>query len=167
MRIPSGRGFASAGLRLTKLFKLDPRIIPSRPGQALKVDVPIRFIDPASKEFAARSIGEPIWVTTPDPKTASLFPAAAAKAGYRTGRAIVNCVVAPDGALTACAPGPADPPNLGFSEIAVKIAGVMRMNRWSGGGGPIDGARIVLPIRLNLDPNDNKSDPGKAGAGAQ
>ena len=115
------------------------------------LDVPIRLVDPASAEYSTRRIGEPTWLTTVDSnKVVALFPTQAIEKGYKQGRGIAHCVVAADGALTACTPGPADPPGLGFSEAAVLVAGVMRMNRWSSAGGPIDGAPVDLPVQLKL-----------------
>ena len=150
---PTGKGFESAARGLLKIFRLDLDAEGLKSKHSIMVDVPIRLIDPRSNEFTSRVVGEPLWLTTVDPKTAGLFPAQAAQARFQTGRGVAECVVAPDGRLTACAPGAATPPGLGFSELAVQVAGVMRMNRWSNGGGPIDGAHINLPVRFNLKPD--------------
>jgi TonB family protein len=146
---PKARGFAGAAHGLLKAFQIDMATVHAKDTDKLLVDVPIRLIDPASEEFKDRRIGEPIWVARVDPaRSANLFPAQAAKAGVHSGRGVVSCVVAADGALVDCAPEAAVPPGLGFSEMAVRVVGVMRMNRWTNAGGPIDGARIVIPVRL-------------------
>jgi TonB family protein len=148
---PVGRGFGRAAKSLLPLFRYDVAHGGPTRGERLLLDVPIRLVDPASDEFSNRRIGEPIWLTTVDPnKVVALFPTQAIDKGYKAGRGIAHCVVAADGALTACTPGPAEPPDLGFSEAAVMVAGVMRMNRWSNSGGPIDGAAIDLPVQLKL-----------------
>lgn len=43
-----------------------------------------------------------------------------------------------------------EPDGLGFSDAAVKIASGMRMNPWTEAGGPVNGARVQLPIRFDL-----------------
>ena len=57
---------------------------------------------------------------------------------------------ASDGALTACAPEPAEPSGLGFSEAAVRLASTMaKMNLWSADGAPVQGGVVHIPIRLS------------------
>jgi hypothetical protein len=63
-------------------------------------------------------------------------------------------VVTQDGSLSDCAAVEADPEGLGFSEAVVKLASTMRMNPWSRDGVPVDGATILVGVRLNL-----KSEP--------
>jgi hypothetical protein len=52
------------------------------------------------------------------------------------------------------------PPGLGFGETALAIARIMRMNPWTKQGIPVDGARVDVPIRLNLDAAEAAA-PGK------
>jgi hypothetical protein len=146
---PRGKGFEAAARKLVPKFQLD--MDPKALSGPLKVNLPIRLIDPASEEFRLRRLGEPRWITTIDPaRVQALFPAEAAAKGLKTGRGSVSCGVGPDGALTDCQPGAAEPEGLGFSEAAMRVATVMRMNPWTDAGGPVDGARMVLPIRFNL-----------------
>ncbi len=147
---PSGQGFEPAARGLLKLFRIDMSRYALRPGQTIMTDVPIRLIAPTSAEFTNREIGQPFWLTVVDPEKAASFPTQAAKAGLQTGRGVADCVVDPDGSLKTCSAGLANPPNMGFSELAVEVAKIMRMNRWSGAGGPIDGAPLHLPVRFNL-----------------
>jgi hypothetical protein len=115
------------------------------------VNLRIRVIDPAGADFARRRLSEPQWVVGPDPDRAvKLFPAAAAAKGLKTGLGVAGCAVAVDGTLTDCKPLPGEPDGLGFSEAAVEIAQVMKMNRWTQEGGPVDGSRLQLPIRFKL-----------------
>jgi TonB family protein len=77
-----------------------------------------------------------------------VFPAEAAKAGLKQGRAIVSCAVKHDGSLEDCGVVSEEPAGMGFGEAALKIAAVTAMNPWTAQGTPVEGARIRLPIRL-------------------
>ena len=113
------------------------------------VDIPMRFPPPAAG--VERAIASPTWVIGFDPaKSVKMFPPDAAAQGITSGRGIARCVVAPDGTLTGCTPLPGDPDGVGFSEAAVKLASLLRMNPWTADGAPVDGAVVRLPIRLNL-----------------
>lgn len=146
---PHDRGFGRAALGLTHLFRaqLDGARPPS--SAPLWVDIPMRFPPPA--ETLKRDISSPTWLAGFDEaRGLKLFPPEAVAQGLTTGLGIARCEVTPDGALTACAPMPGDPDGLGFSEAAVKLASVMKMNPWTADGAPVDGAVIRVPIRLNL-----------------
>ena len=56
--------------------------------------------------------------------------------------------MAADGALTACAPEGED--SEGFSDVAAKLAGAMRMNLWSADARPVEGGTVYVGMRLNL-----------------
>ena len=148
---PPVRGFAGAGRSLIAKFRMqvDPDLLAH--GRRLQVNLPIRLIDPASDAFKTRRLSEPNWLTIPDPGTAQkLFPAQAAEKGLKEGVGVASCAVAADGALEDCATAPGTPDGLGFSEAAVSVAKVLRMNRWTQEGGPVDGSRVLLPIRFKL-----------------
>jgi hypothetical protein len=148
---PAGAGFAKAALSLIKRFRANMDGIVWRLGDNLVADLKIHFTDPRSAEFVERRIAQPTWLTEADPaQAAALFPVAASAKGLRTGRGVASCGVAADGRLEDCVPLPGDPDGLGFSEAAVKIASVMRMNPWTDAGGPVDGAHVRLPIRFDL-----------------
>jgi TonB family protein len=147
--IPENHGFGKAAVNLASRFRVTPESAATRHPTPLWVDVPIRFPTPAAS--VERTVDSPTWVAGFDPdKVLKLFPPEAAAQGVTTGRGVAHCVVAPDGSLTGCTPLPADPPGLGFSEAAVKLALGLRMNPWSADGGPVDGAVVNIPIRLNL-----------------
>jgi TonB family protein len=148
----TGRGFAVAARRLAKSFRFVPP-----PGQANLerdyVDLPFDFRDP-SKPALPFDLADADWIRDVDPIRASqLFPAAAAKAGIKTGSAVVDCKVTHEGALTDCAVASETPPGLDFGKSALTITQSMAMNPWTREGVPVDGAQIRLPIRIALDPN--------------
>ena len=146
---PKGRGFEAAGRRLIGKFRLS--VDPAAYKGPIGVNLRIRLTDPAGDEQIHRRVGEPQWTAGLDPEqTQRLFPAEAVTKGVKTGLGVAHCTVTPDGALTACEPRRGDPDGLGFSEAAVRVAEVMKMNPWTQEGGPVDGAGINLPIRFNL-----------------
>jgi hypothetical protein len=147
---PEGRDFGRAAIGLAAKFKLDPKAVARAPRRdQLWVDVPIRY--PAASELAERTVTSPSWVQVFDTITApKLFPPEAVAAGLTTGRGVVRCVVGADGTLTGCAPEPADPDGLGFSEAVVRLASTMKMNLWSADAVPVAGGVVHVPIRLNL-----------------
>lgn len=150
---PSDKGFGRAARSLVGLFRLRTDLDEVKKGQPTYVNVPIRLIDPKSADFRERRIGEPRWVVEPGPKTLSaVFPKAAVDKGVQAGRGLAACTVGADGALTDCRPLAGEPEGLGFSQAAVKVAQVLRMNIWTDEGGPVDGAPINLPIRFEATP---------------
>ena len=148
---PRRQDFAAAAQRLVKGFKLDIESYgDTRYWEAL-VDVPITLIAPG--KAADGQITDPIWVRSIDPaKAQALYPDAAANAGVKTGRAVVDCVVDHSGQLSGCKVISETPPGLGFGNAAVQIAGVMAINPWTLQGRPVEGAHIRLPLRLNFAP---------------
>ena len=146
---PTGKGFAAAARSLSREFRLvvDPSAM--RYG-SLDVDVPFDFRDPSQSARPPPEIYAPRWVRAGDPEqVAALFPQAAITAGDAHGSASVDCVVAHDGSLTACAIASEDPAGVGFGDAALRTAALMRMSVWTVQGVPVDGARITLPIRFD------------------
>lgn len=147
---PAAAGFAAAALSLAHRFQLQPDRRWTASGQAVVTNITIRFEAPSDPRFTGRMIAEPRWVFALDPATAqALFPAQASAAGARSGVGRAICTVAADGSLTGCAPGPATPEGLGFSQAAVAAARAMRMNPWTDDGGPVDGARVTVPLQFD------------------
>jgi TonB family protein len=147
----SGDNFRQSAMRLATKFRL--QVDPAWNNNKVEygVDFPILVQSPASPAIRDRLISEPRWLQGPDPAAVvRLFPAQAAAKGVKTGRGVAVCTVSADGSLVDCAPGTADPDGLGFSEAAVQVAKVMKMNLWTQEGGPVIGARFQLPIRFNL-----------------
>jgi TonB family protein len=148
---PTGSGFAKAAHSLVRRFRVDMDGRVPLPGDNLVADLKIHFSSPESAGFRERRIGQPTWLAVADPaQAAELFPVAASAKGLRTGRGVASCGVGPDGSLRDCVPLAGDPDGVGFSEAAVKIASVMRMNPWTDAGGPVDGAHVDLPVRFDL-----------------
>ncbi|HLZ81927.1 MAG TPA: TonB family protein [Caulobacteraceae bacterium] len=161
---PAGQGFAGAAQALTSRFRVDFGRRPARPQDDFVADLKFHFSDPKDDDFLGRRIAQPSWLTLPDPdQAAALFPAAASAKGVTTGRGLVQCDVAPDGSLRDCVPQAGDPYGLGFSEAAVKAASAIRMNPWTDAGGPVNGARVQLPIRFDR-PAQKRADAGPASA---
>ena len=147
--VPDKHGFGVAAAELAHRFvvEIDPDQIPR--GPPLWVDIPMRFPAPVAKD--ERVVTSPTWLRGLDPgRSAKIFPPEAVAQGVTTGRGLVRCVVAANGALTDCTALPGEPEGLGFSEAAVKVASTLRMNPWTADGAPVDGAVIRLPIRFNL-----------------
>jgi hypothetical protein len=147
--LPSGQGFLGSAYSLTKEFRLPP----AKKGDSyndLRVDVPFDFRVPGEAAPPVE-IHDPLWIKQIDPNSIQkLFPEAAAKAGYKTGRGSVECTVAADGTLTGCAIATEDPAGFGFGDAAMEVAGVMQMSPWTKQGAPVEGARINLPIKFVL-----------------
>jgi TonB family protein len=162
---PAHQGFASAAKSLAKDF----HVLGDAHAAAAKgfvIDLPFDFEDP-SRSAPPIEIYDPMWLKQVDATAqARLFPPAAAKAGVTTGVAKLACTVAHDGALKDCQVASETPQGLGFGETALAIAAVMQMNPWTTQGAPVDGARIVLPIRFVLPPASAGSPsqtPGSSG----
>jgi TonB family protein len=145
---PEGRGFGEAARALTKDFRA--YVSTTDKLGRLRVDIPFDFRDPAQPEPQAE-VYDPLWLRHVNPDAVvKLFPNAAAKAGYKSGLAQLDCTVQHDGSLKNCTVVSEEPAGLGFGDAALTIAGVMAMNPWTAEGTPVDGARIRLPVRIEL-----------------
>jgi TonB family protein len=144
---PGDAGFREAAKDLIKDFRVIEDAGVSKQG-ALKVDVPFDFRDP-SQPSPRPEIYDPAWMRSASfGYAAKVFPAEAAKAGLKQGRAIVSCLVKHDGSLEDCGVVSEEPAGMGFGDAALKIAAVTAMNPWTAQGTPVEGGRIRLPIRL-------------------
>ena len=146
---PERQGFAAAAKSLTKNFRA--YVDPKKDKLAdLKIDIPFDFRDP-SQPAPPIEVYDPIWLRSVNPTyVAQIYPAAAAKADIRSGGAEVECTVQHDGSLKSCAVTSETPAGMGFGDAALQVASVMAMNPWTAQGDPVDGARIRLPVRLEL-----------------
>jgi TonB family protein len=150
---PRGMGFGKSARGLASSFKIDPTADALRQQKTLWVTLTFRLAPPDSDDMRNHHILDPRWMALPTPaQITRLFPTQAAARGLTTGRGVARCRVVADGSMTDCTALPGEPDGLGFSEAAVIIASTMRMSRWSGGGGPVDGATVDLPIRIDLAP---------------
>lgn len=146
---PHDQGFGEAAVALAARFHVDFAGVDIPRGRRIWVDIPFRFLPPGSKD--ARTLISPVWVSGFNANQAvKLYPPEAAAKGVTTGLGVAHCTVRADGGLDDCRPRAGEPDGLGFSEAAVKLAGLLRMNPWSGDGRPVDGDEINLPIQFNL-----------------
>ena len=146
---PDKLGFGKAALSLADRFRVAPGWTRAPDRGDLWVDIPIRF-EPASAA-GPRTVDAPMWLVGVDPDSApKLFPPEAAAKGLTSGIGVARCTVQADGSLTDCTPETADPDGLGFSESAVRLASVMKMNPWTADAAPVDGASVEVRIQLNL-----------------
>jgi TonB family protein len=145
---PGGLDFAKAALPLAAKFKVIPELAVPPSSQPLFVDIPIRLPPPAAE--ADRTIATPHWLT--DIAAApSVFPPQAAARGVTSGVGVVECVVGAEGAVTQCAPQPAAPDGLGFSEAVAQLASTLKVALWSDDAGPVYGGKLRLELRLDRD----------------
>ena len=150
---PKGKAFDRAARSVAGRFRMQTTKMMFKDARPVYASVRIRLIDPKSAEFQSRRVSQPTWIRSADAATlAAAFPAAAAASGVKTGRGVASCVIDAGGALADCRPMAADPSDIGFSQAAAKVASGMRMNPWTDGGGPVDGATVEVPISFNLMP---------------
>ena len=145
------KAMAKAAQGLSERFQV--RLPPGKAPRGRRADliVSIQLINPANAGAAERLVKVPDWTVYPDTRAVqAVYPDQAAGAGVRAGRGVADCLVAADGTLTDCRMTGERPDGLGFGEAALRVAGQMKMNLWSGDGRPTTGARIRLPIEFNL-----------------
>jgi len=146
---PPARGFAAAAKSLAPAFQLAAAVY--QDDQIVAVTVPITFDAPGTE--SVDPISNPVWTQMIDPQTMQrLFPAKAADAGLKAGKAMVNCIVDHAGQLTGCQAASETPPGLGFGAAAVRVASVLAINPWTADGRPVDGAHILFPVVMTLAP---------------
>jgi TonB family protein len=152
---PGMAQFQGVARALAPKFQADVVALGSPKGDAL-INLAFAFPDMSSPDWSKRYLAHPRWIRTisPDPDKAT-FPESAAKAGLKTGKATVDCVVGADGALAQCQVVSESTPNLGFGEMAIKIAEAFAANPWNEDGLPVDGAHVRMPIQMDYDPPAN------------
>jgi TonB family protein len=145
---PDKLGFGAAALSLAGQFQVAPAWTRAPDRGELWVDLPIRFPPSGAVE---RTVATPTWLVGVDPDSMpEVFPPEAAAEGVTTGTGVARCFVKVDGSLTGCSPEAGDPDGLGFSEAAVRLASVMKMNPWTADAAPVNGATVEVRIQLNL-----------------
>jgi TonB family protein len=144
--------FKDVAKSLVPKFQANPDVLASAKGDVL-VNLAFAFPDMSSPEWGKRYLTHPRWIRAlgPDSKI-STFPEAATKVGLKRGSATVDCVVAPDGALTHCETIRESSPNVGFGETAIQIAQTFAANPWDEDGLPVDGAHVRMPIQMDYQP---------------
>jgi len=149
---PGMAQFKNVANALTHKFKADAKAL-KQFHNTVRINLAFSFPNMQSEEWNARYLKRPLWVQTisPDANKAT-FPEAAAKAGLKTGSAVVDCVLNEKGALTQCKVASESTPDVGFGQMAQQIAQVFVANPWTEDGLPADGAHVRMPIQMNYDP---------------
>jgi TonB family protein len=102
---------------------------------------------------ASPEVIKPVWVQKPTLKDLmSVYPRAALETA-RTGMVVIDCRVANDGALTACAVEDQASVKYGFGEAGLELASRFRMDSKDGDGRPTAGAAVRIPILFKI-PDD-------------
>lgn len=108
----------------------------------------------------ARPITEPVWDRRPAMAVASRhYPRALAEAGGGA-RAVVDCVAAPDGALSDCRIVADSRPGLGAGEAALKLATHYRLKPLDAKGEAVVGRRLRLATTLRAPTVHAKAEGG-------
>lgn len=158
--IPKGKGFGRAAKTLSRDFRINLRPEDAKLVRDLSVDVPFRFRDPALPD--PRRLTNPRWTTVLSPEgMASVYPAAAIKAGVFKGLGVASCSVDAWGRLIDCTAKREDPAALDFGAAAVAAAKLMAMNPWTKEGDTVDGMHLTLPIAFNYEPDPTAPPPAK------
>ncbi len=154
-------GFTGAARALTSKFEVNKEAL-AKVKEEVRVNLAFSFPDMQSDTWSKRYLVHPVWLNTvsPDPNQ-PLFPEEAAKAGLKTGKATVDCVLAPGGALTQCEVVSESTPGMGFGALAVRIAQVFVANPWTEDGLPADGAHVRMPIRMDYTPPAEGAPPAE------
>ncbi len=148
---PKKSGFAAAALGLAPKFRILPELARTKTPSPLWVDLAIRF--PAPGGASQHTVNAPVWLAGYDPQmAASVFPPQAAARGLTSGVGAARCTVGDNGVLTHCTPDTGAPEGLGFSQAAVTLASVMKMNLWSADAAPVAGAAIIVKIEMTAKP---------------
>jgi TonB family protein len=146
---PEDHGFGQAALALAAKFRVSPESAIAPGHTQLWTDIPIRFPPPG--EAGPRMVRTPNWVAGFDPAQApKVFPPEAAEKGFTTGWGVAECNVIVGGGLADCHAEESDPDGVGFAAAAARLASTLRMNPWTADGAPVDGATVLIKVRLNL-----------------
>jgi TonB family protein len=103
----------------------------------------------SSFDSAANSpIAAPHWVRRPVPADIARFYPAQALAARLPGRALIDCRVSEQGALTHCAILSEGPAGAGFGQAALAMTQAFQMSPAAENGRPVAGGRVRIPIRF-------------------
>lgn len=150
MEEPKGHGFAVAARALTNRFVGPETLNDGRATRGVDVQIPFVFaVDMLNPE--SRLIGKPQWASLPGGgDMAAGYPAAAVKAGVRTGRVVLSCQVAAEGRLASCTTEREEPAGLGFGDAALALTKAFQVQTWSAEGLPTVGGSIRVPLRYEI-----------------
>jgi hypothetical protein len=145
---PPSRAFLEASekaaLSLAPHFRawVPPEVNPTK--EKVVVSMTFNFHIPATS--TPLELTDPEYLTTSDANPPPVaFPDEAAKAGDKSGMAIVECLDGPDGVLSDCSAVVETPKGVGFGRNAVAALVGARLNPWQNGE-PVVGRRIRIPV---------------------
>ncbi len=142
---------------------VDPLVVPIAPVTTLNPGPAINLNVPSPAEAlgtAVRAeptppappvITQPDWVRKPTAEQMMRAYPSRALASDITGAASLSCLVRVDGSLTGCAVMSETPGNQGFGRAAVGLSRYFRLSPKTVDGQAVDGARVNVTIRFNLD----------------
>lgn len=146
---PEGFGLGDTAEKLAREFVLADPDGSGVPARQKAAQIPIRF-QPFDPEPEPRRVTRPAWVEAPSGvEIGEAFGPALRQAGLTRTRVVIDCGISAEGRLTGCGTA-ADTP-APVSAAALAIAAKFRMNPWTTEGEPVEGARIRLPLRYELE----------------
>ena len=142
---PLGYGFGTAAGALTLGFLANmPKVLATAP-QHKRVTIRFDFQNPSQLPAPVELVDPELRLRPDAPVPAGSFPAAAVKAGYKSGLGGVERDGTEAGSLVACKVVREVPADQVFGQSALDAAQAMTLNPWQNGE-PIGGSKIRLPI---------------------
>lgn len=104
----------------------------------------------ASTPPPAPMLTQVVWVAAPTGEdVAEVYPADAVMTG-KSGAVLLDCRVAVEGTLEACAVEIEDPVGLEFGAAAMALAPLFKMATLTRDGAPVAGGRVRVPIMFQM-----------------
>jgi TonB family protein len=97
-------------------------------------------------------VTNPDWLRKPSGDDMANFYLPLAQMFWLSGRAMIDCTVTAQGALSDCSVGGETPTGVGFGQAALGVSSLFRMKPQTLDGAPVGGAKIRVPIRFVTPP---------------